>query len=403
MKTKLILFALSLIALSTANSALADDPDPKLKDWAKNIHDGTEALDSNRYWIAEPLLKQAAVQAGAFGYQDVRLAKSLGELGRLYTIRGRFDVAEPYLEEELEVKQQSLGKDSADTIKTMGALIRFYLLHGSTAKAEPLTDDLLCIVEGKVKEAVPKSKSKVTLQQGVPLEGHAATAALTMRDPLLEWAITCDELGNLYKAQKNFPMAERLFREALDIKSTVLGNEHLSLANSYDNLGELALAKEQLTDAQYFFEDSLAMTEKILPSDNPQVYARLDKLAKCLLKQSKYSEAQQLYVRARDFWKTEPARNGDDARAMFSLGSLLVDQKNYEGAAPMLQQALERAEQIHGPDSVVVVPYLQRLAYALYYLDRKPEMESLKARVNDILGITPQTDVASSPGQSTAH
>jgi hypothetical protein len=52
-----------------------------------------------------------------------------------------------------------------------------------------------------------------------------------------------------------------------------------------------------------------------------------------------------------------------------------------------LQHALELAEQYNGPCSISVVPYLQRYAYALYYLGRKPEMEQLHARVNTINGI----------------
>lgn len=364
------------------------------RDWAKMLHDGTEALDSNKYWIAEPLLKQAAVQAGAFGYEDVRLAKSLGELGRLYTIRGRFDVAEPYLEEELAAREQALGPANADSIKNRGALIRFYLLHGTTSKAEPATEELLEILHGKLKEALPTAKGKVKLQQGVPLTGHAATAALTMRDPLIEWAITCDDIGNIYRSQKKFEMAERLFKEALEIKSSVLGSEHLSLANSYDNLGELCLAKEQVSDAQYFFEDSLAITEKILQPENSQVYGRLDKLAKCLIKQGKYSEAEQLYIRAQEFWKSEPSKSGDEGKALFALGSLYADQKKFDSAAPILQKALEFAEKFHGQESINVVPYMQRLAYTLYYLDRKPETEILKARFNAILGTVPPTSVA---------
>ncbi len=376
---------------------------PPPADWAKNLHDGTEALDSNKYWIAEPKLKQAVIQAGTFGFEDIRLAKSLGELGRLYTVRGRFDVAEPYLEEELGVKQQALGRENAETIKTMGALIRFYLLNGTAQKAEPMTDDLLALLEGKLKEALPKSKMKVKLQQGVPLEGHAATAAPTMRDPLIEWAITCDELGNLYRTQKNFALAERLYREAFDIKSTVLGNEHLSLANSYDNFGELCLVRDQISEARYYFEDALATTERILPCDNPQVYGRLDKLAKCLMKLGNYKAAEQLYLRAQSFWKSEPSKNGEEARALFALGCLYVEQKQYETAAPVLQQAMERAERSSGPASVTLVPYLQRYAYTLYYLDRKPEMEQLKARANTILGVMPQTDVAASHPDSPAR
>lgn len=374
-------------AFCSASSTTSGDVALSDKEWSKVLKEGVDALDSNRYWIAEPQLKQAVIEAGKFGFDDIRLSKSLGELGRLYAVRGRFSDAEPYLEEELEVKQKALGKSAAQSITNMGSLVRFYLLHGTAAKAIPMTEELLELVEGKLREAVPRAKKKLTLQQGVPLEGFAASAATTMRDPLIEWSITCDALGSVYRTQSNFEMAERLHKTALDVKSTVLGKEHLSLANSYDSLGELSLARNDLTNAEYYFEDALAQTERILPATDAQVYSRLDKLAKCLIKAGKYQQAEQLYLRAQKFWKDEPAKNGEDARAAYALGSLYTDQKRYDEAAPILQHALELAERNSGPCSAGLVPYLQKYAYTLYYLGRKPEQEQLKARADSITGL----------------
>lgn len=381
---RLIAFA-CLLAATCAPVGATDGATDQI--WSKTLKEGVDALDSNRYWIAEPRLKQAVIEAGKFGFDDLKLAKSLSELGRLYTVRGRFADAEPYLEEELEIKQRATGRDSAASITTMGALIKFYLLHGTAAKAEPMTEELLALVDGKLREAIPSSKKKLTLQQGVPLTGFAATAAPTMRDPLIEWSITCDALGTLYRTRENFEVSERLHKTALDIKSTVLGKEHLSLANSYDSLGELSMARNDLVNAEYFFEDALSTTERILPSNDGQVYARLDKLAKCLIKQGKLQQAEELYLRAQTFWKDEPAKYGEDARAAYALGSLYADQKRYEEAATVLKRALDLAEQNSGPCSVGLVPYLQKYAYALYYLGRKPEQEELKARANSIAGI----------------
>jgi len=42
------------------------------------------------------------------------------------------------------------------------------------------------------------------------------------------------------------------------------------------------------------------------------------------------------------------------------------------------------SEQYLGPDSVGLVPYLQKYAYVLYYLDRRDEVEPLKARAASI-------------------
>lgn len=376
-----VLFALSLAAPSLASSESA-------KQWEHLQKVGTEALDTNRYWIAEPTLKQALVKAGSFGNADLRLAKSLGELGRLYTVRGRFEEAEPYLEEELHVKEEALGKSNGQTIPAMGSLIRFYLQYGTAAKAYPLTQQMLAFVEGKLNEPVADPQVITKHKKGEPLEAWAGTADMAMRDPLVEWAITCDAVGNAYRAKGNFDVADRCFKAALDMKETVLGKGHLSLANSYDNLGMLYQQKNEDKEAESYFRDALATTEKTLPPESPEVYARLEKLAKCLVKEKKYDKAEELYLRAPELWKTQPSKSGDEVRALFALGCMYIDQKKYSSAIPVLQRALNHAERINGPASISLVPYLEKMAYAYYYLGRKSDGEYLKARANTISGDT---------------
>src|SRR6185437_9965519 len=89
------------------------------KNWAQVQASGSGNMDVNKYWLAEPQLHEALEIAEHFGVKDLRLAKSLGELGRYYTIRGQFPVAEPYLEKELAVRQEVLGIQNGKTIPAM--------------------------------------------------------------------------------------------------------------------------------------------------------------------------------------------------------------------------------------------------------------------------------------------
>lgn len=355
------------------------------KEWDRLQRGGTDALDANRYWLAEPLLQQALVKAGCFGMADLRLAKSYGELGRLYTIRGRFADAEPYLERELLVRQQALGDEGGADVPAMGSLVRFYLNYGTASKADLLTEEILAFVGGKITMLASQAEGKMKLQEGVVLTGWAGAITPTRNEPLLEWAITCDDLGNQYRLKGNYELADRLFKAALDMKSTVLGKQHLSLASSYDNLGLLYMAKNDKEAASYFRE-ALEITEKILLPDDPKIYTRLDKLAKCLIKDGKYKEAEALYLRTLSAWKTEAPKNGEEARTYFALGCLYSDAKNYGAAASMLQKALDLSEQYNGPSSINLVPYLQKYAYVLYYLGRRGEVERLRGRANWIAG-----------------
>ncbi len=390
-KNRHLLIAIIFTFLSNQSSTPLSASSQSNDNWTSLQQRGVTALDANEYWIAEPMLKQAMIQAEMSNPKDIRLAKSLAELGRLYTIRGHFDEAESYLEEELSIRELIAASDRYKCIPTMGSLIQFYLIYGTRSKANPLTEELLSLVEGKLNEA-RSSSTKTTLQKGKPLQGWLGVAAPVMKDPIIEWAITCDAVGNCHRAAGNFDLANRLFNAALDIKTTVLGNNHLSLANSYDSLGSLCLERNNLPEAESYFTDALNITEKTLSAESPEAYTRLDKLAKCLIKQEKYVEAEKLYLRAIDIWKDNTLKPDNEARALFALGSLYTQEHKYDEAVPVLEPALQLAEEINGPDSIALVPYLQKYAYALYYLARKPEMEQLNARARTISGITVKSD-----------
>ncbi len=392
--------ALLVMLLTVAGQSL---PLPSLavseavKSWEQVQKRASAAFDANQYKIAEDLLNEAVVKARAtFGQGDLHTARSAGELGQLLTIRGRFSEAEPYLEEELRAKALALGTSNGQMIQAMGSLVRFYLLYGTASKAEDLTDEILDFIEGKIKEqnAQINAQGKLKLQKGVPLDGWAGQAAPAMRDPLLEWAITCDDLGNLYRLRGEYDTADRLYKAALDTKATILGKEHLSLANSYDSLGVLCLDKKEYEDAESYFADALEITERIQPPEHPQVYDRLDKLARCLILEKKYEEAEQLYLRAQTLWKADPRKSGNQCRALYALGSLYAEEKKWGSAAPVLARALRLSEKINGTWSINLVPYLQRYGYVLYYCGQRGASESMKARALAIAPVVPALKVA---------
>lgn len=375
---------LTLISmLLFTGSAAASSATPESR-WAEMQRKGTDALDSNRYWIAEPLLKKCVTEGEKFGCDNWRLSTSLGELGRLYTIRSRFSDAEPLLERELYVKELSYGRADGKIIPSMGSLIRFYLAFGTAAKADALTEDMLALVEGKMGE--PRNQAKAVRQKGEPLTGWLGEAAPAARDPLMEWAITCDAVGNAYRSRGEFTLSEKCFRAALEMKTTILGTKHLSLANSYDSLAAIYVMKKDEKEAEDFYRDAYTITCAILPPDSPEVYARLDRLARCLIKQGKYSEAEELYYTSLKIHRTEISKHGDEARARYALGCLYIEQKKYAQAAAMLRQALNMAESFNGPCQITLVPYLEKYAYALYHLGRMSEVARLRGRARTISG-----------------
>jgi tetratricopeptide (TPR) repeat protein len=358
------------------------------QEWAALQKAGSEAIENGQYGVAERTLKQAIIKGVVFGDRDLRYARSLDELGRLYTIRGRFGEAEPLLEEALHVKELAIDDESGKIIPSLGHMISFYLENGTASKAAPLADQLLSFVEGRINESRERAAGPVTLKKGQPLTGWAGQAAPSMRDPIIEWAITCDAIGNQFRAKGDYDMADRLFKAALDVKETVLGKEHLSLANSFESIGTICLDKNEDSEAENMYRYALEHTERVLPDDYGKIFPRIDKLAKCLIKEKKYEEAEALYIRSLDFWKKEPSRNGSEARLNFALGNVYVLEKKYDAAVPVLKEALRLAEEYYGPNSISLLPYLQRNADLMYYMGQNEQRIQFKSRADTIAGVT---------------
>jgi tetratricopeptide (TPR) repeat protein len=276
----LAMFLFTLTAVTIPTFALS----PADKNWEDLERRGIAALDANQYGIAEPLLRKALAQSKDFRPSDMRLAKSFAELGRFYTIRGQFSNAALYLEAELKVKEQLLRNRQYECIPTMASLIQFYFNYDMQNKSGPLTEKMLSLIENR-------SKSKQT--------------------PMIEWAIACDAVGDRYYSTHNFALAHELFKTALNIKTTLLSSNHLSLANSYERMGNVSLEKNDPAQAEQYFSDALRITEKILPADSLEVHTRLDKLAKCLILQKKHEQAEKLYLQAQSISQNKNSKSDD--------------------------------------------------------------------------------------------
>lgn len=367
-----------IASLTCAETALAYSE----AEWDMLQRAAVNALDTNRYWLAEPMLKKSVKEAEKFGFDSWRLSTALHELGRYYTIRGRFKEAEPCFEKELQVREMTVGKEADQIIPAMGSLVRFYLSYGSAEKADSLSESMLALLEGKMKDTKVHAAS---FKKGQPIEAWLGTASLH-RDPVLEWSITCDTIGKCYRARGNLKLAEKLFKASLDMKTSILGLGHLSLASTYAELGLLYMENELYQEAEPCFREAYNSTVLVLPPESTEVFAQLERLARCLTKQQKFEEAEQLYSKALKDLKKRELSGGDEAKAMYALGCLYIEQKNFSQAAYALARAIDMNERFNGSCQIGLVPYLEKYAYCLYYLGRRGDTDRLRARAEQIMG-----------------
>ena len=81
--------------------------------------------------------------------------------------------------------------------------------------------------------------------------------------------------GAFSLAMGDYAAAEAFYKEALDIRRTVLGLDHFKVASSLASLGRLAMLKDDFQKATRLIGESLAMRESIFEDAHPAVGASL--------------------------------------------------------------------------------------------------------------------------------
>ena len=99
-------------------------------------------------------------------------------------------------------------------------------------------------------------------------------------------------------AKGDYDEAERLHREALDVRRLVLGLDHFKVASSLSHLGHVALLKSDFRKATRLIGESLAMREAIFPNNHPAIAASLYLKGRLLHTMGQYKEAGELIVKA---------------------------------------------------------------------------------------------------------
>ncbi len=78
-------------------------------------------------------------------------------------------------------------------------------------------------------------------------------------------------LQKIYYSQGKYELAEALYRQALEIREQVLGENHPDTAGSYINLGVFYYQRGKAQDGLELCEKALKIYQKTLPAGHPDI------------------------------------------------------------------------------------------------------------------------------------
>ncbi len=305
----------------------------------------------------EPAIDVAtAAVIGARGLEHPRvLAEALETLGRLQARGSTAEEAEATLQEAIQVAAQA--HDDSSAARAWSSLIYAVMVQHDFDRAESL--------------------------------GFAATAAVDRAGDEMARAWLLNNLGTLYGQQGQWMRACDLLEQALRVKQSILGPNHIDVGVAWFNLGHALQGDGRPLNAREAFEHARSILVGTVGSSHPHVASVEAGLGNLAFGAGRFDEAGAHHRRALRI--REAALGPQDLQVAKSLEHLARTRKAQDRrreAAEHLRRALDIYQAMLGDESPLVALATLGLADIEWSRGRKRKARTLAERAMALL----QTD-----------
>lgn len=200
-----------------------------------------------------------------------------------------------------------------------------------------------------------------------------------------ELAVRMNAVGFFLNGLEKHDAAESLYRQAMALFESELGQDHTDVAHTRLNMAAVLRATNRHQEAEPLIRRALETYEASFGSDHPNVGVTLLNLAALLAYTGRPADAEPLYRRALGIFEVAYGPNsGYVARAVNNFGSLLEDTGRYAEAESMYRRAIDIVERTSGPEHLDIAMPLNNLAVLMQATNRHTEAEPLYRRVLDL-------------------
>ncbi|KAG2441974.1 hypothetical protein HYH02_009768 [Chlamydomonas schloesseri] len=158
-------------------------------------------------------------------------------------------------------------------------------------------------------------------------------------------------LANCIKERGQCGEAEPLYQQALELRRRVLGEGHPETIRSINNLASCLYDLGQHDRMEPLYRQALDLRRHMLGAEHPDTLTSINNLANCIKEKGQLPEAEALYREALDLRRrVRGAKHPDTIKSISNLGSCLQAAGQYTEAEPLLRQALELRRLVLGAD-----------------------------------------------------
>ena len=291
------------------------------------------------YESAEPLLDRAVVIRTEYaGEDELALAESLYHQANLFDEKARYDEAETAVRRAIEIRRRITGDDptTASYFNTLGNV----LWH-----------------QGRLDEAEVEHRRALEIREET-LPPYSDGTAQSLHN-----------LGALRYFAADYDEAERLYRRSIEIEEATGGRENHHLATSLHTLAIVYQDQDRFEEALQLELESLEIREKVLGSDHPHVALSLTTLGNIYRSTDQAAEGEPLIRRAlRIGENTYGIGHGEVWWMQRSLVSTLLVLERFDDADVELVELEVRVSPSDDPSEKAAVHELRGELYADQYL-----------------------------------
>lgn len=311
-------------------------------EWEGLNERGLQAVKDNDLEGAESIFKQAEEKLVAGGHQDADLATVKHHMAEIYEKQGKYQEAEAYYKEAIQLRQENLGDDHLLTARSMVNLARMYEKERKFDNAAEEYNKAGAIIDKSMGAQFPGVRAPADLvnwvteaEKAEKVPAHATLGAdkLEQRHGANhpEAANQLNNLGDFYRAHGKFDQAEEMYKRSADIDPIKEPNDPAA-AQRYADLAAMYQHKGRLEEAEQYFEKAQAALESS--------EATLDKRGTTYNKMAHFYEAKGDNEKAEKYYK-----EALDAREQFSDDKKFSDNRNAD--KPVAETLSDYAKFLH--------------------------------------------------------
>ena len=226
---------------------------------------------------------------------------------------------------------------------------------------------------GQYAEAEPLYKEAMEIHRTALGEEHPA------------YATSLNNLAVLYDAMGRHADAEPLYKQATEIRRTALGEEHPAYADSLNNLAMLYDAMGRHADAEPLYKQAMEIRRTALGEGHPAYADSLNNLAELYRAMGRHADAEPLYKQAMEIYRISLGeRHPAYADSLNNLAELYRAMGRHADAEPLYKQATEIRRTALGEEHPAYADSLNNLAELYRAMGRHADAEPLYKQATEI-------------------